>query len=52
MSRQESYPVEVAGKVIQVPAEYMHARINEDTLHAIGEYWRQSNRQRFHKKNK
>lgn len=50
--RDESYPVEVNGEVIQVPAQFMHERITAANLEHIRIFWRVTARERYHKKRK
>lgn len=52
MSRIESYPVEVDGVVIQVPAQFMFEKITAQVLEDIRIYRHVTTRQRYHKKRK
>lgn len=50
MKREESYPVEVNGETIQVPAHFMHERITAANLEHIRIFWLATARERYHKK--
>ncbi|WJJ55112.1 hypothetical protein [Xanthomonas phage RTH11] len=52
MKREERYPVEVNGEVIQVPAHFMHEKITASNLEHIRIYWHVTTRERYHKKRK